>query len=255
MENNKNPSLKKNAEFKDQGYYTCMFFLHHNGKLFNVTSTYKITVVEGKRNFRSGRKQMRLFFLLKRYWKLEASYWALGPHHSLERKAPSPGAVLSAWGSWGRELKLIKANFPESIPLLGIWISCGSFIVKHMFSLDKHLLRVPAFNNLWALEGGSRDMGNGVSNILSQEPDLTRTVLRLTELHAGWECRSPHSQNPGGTSGFPKTQLLTAGSWRAALLITHVLYVICILFLQLIKPEGKHFVKKIPRERKCICCI
>ncbi|CAK6435410.1 unnamed protein product [Pipistrellus nathusii] len=47
MENNKNPSLKKNAEFKDQGYYTCMFFLHHNGKLFNVTSTYKITVVEG----------------------------------------------------------------------------------------------------------------------------------------------------------------------------------------------------------------
>nr|KAF6301293.1 interleukin 18 receptor 1 [Pipistrellus kuhlii] len=47
IENNKNPSLKKNAEFKDQGYYTCMFFLHHNGKLFNVTSTYKITIVEG----------------------------------------------------------------------------------------------------------------------------------------------------------------------------------------------------------------
>ncbi|EPQ03045.1 Interleukin-18 receptor 1 [Myotis brandtii] len=46
IENNKNPSLKKNAEFKDQGYYTCMFFLHHNGKLFNVTSTYNITIVE-----------------------------------------------------------------------------------------------------------------------------------------------------------------------------------------------------------------
>ncbi|XP_023599748.1 interleukin-18 receptor 1 [Myotis lucifugus] len=46
IENNKNPSLKKNAEFKDRGYYTCMFFLHHNGKLFNVTSTYNITIVE-----------------------------------------------------------------------------------------------------------------------------------------------------------------------------------------------------------------
>ncbi|XP_070284636.1 interleukin-18 receptor 1 [Myotis yumanensis] len=46
IENNKNPSLKKNAEFKDQGYYTCMFFLHHNGNLFNVTSTYNITIVE-----------------------------------------------------------------------------------------------------------------------------------------------------------------------------------------------------------------
>ncbi|XP_054584271.1 interleukin-18 receptor 1 isoform X1 [Eptesicus fuscus] len=47
IENNKNPSLKKNAEFKDQGYYTCVFFLHHNGKLFHVTSTYNITIVEG----------------------------------------------------------------------------------------------------------------------------------------------------------------------------------------------------------------
>lgn len=37
-----------------------MFFLHHNGKLFHVTSTYNITVVEGKRNFRFGRKQMYL---------------------------------------------------------------------------------------------------------------------------------------------------------------------------------------------------
>lgn len=37
-----------------------MFFLHHNGKLFNVTSTYNITIVEGKRKFRFGRKQMCL---------------------------------------------------------------------------------------------------------------------------------------------------------------------------------------------------
>lgn len=47
IENNKGPSLKKNAEFKDQGYYTCMFLLHHDAKLFNVTSTYNITIVEG----------------------------------------------------------------------------------------------------------------------------------------------------------------------------------------------------------------
>ncbi|XP_016062669.1 PREDICTED: interleukin-18 receptor 1 [Miniopterus natalensis] len=43
--NSKNPSLKKNAEFADQGYYTCVFFLHHDGRLFNVTSTYNITIV------------------------------------------------------------------------------------------------------------------------------------------------------------------------------------------------------------------
>ncbi|XP_041610215.1 interleukin-18 receptor 1 isoform X4 [Vulpes lagopus] len=45
MENNKNPALQKNAEFNDQGYYTCVFFIHHNGKLFNVTKTFNVTVV------------------------------------------------------------------------------------------------------------------------------------------------------------------------------------------------------------------
>ncbi|XP_035945400.1 interleukin-18 receptor 1 isoform X2 [Halichoerus grypus] len=45
MENSKNPFLQKNAEFKDQGYYTCMFFIHHNGKLFNVTKTFNVTIV------------------------------------------------------------------------------------------------------------------------------------------------------------------------------------------------------------------
>ncbi|XP_033257592.1 interleukin-18 receptor 1 isoform X5 [Orcinus orca] len=45
IENNQNPFLKKNAEFKDQGYYTCMFFLLRNGKLFNVTKTFNITIV------------------------------------------------------------------------------------------------------------------------------------------------------------------------------------------------------------------
>lgn len=60
IENNKNPALQKNAEFNDQGYYTCVFFIHHNGKLFNVTKTFNVTVVGGKRNFRIRKKQMCL---------------------------------------------------------------------------------------------------------------------------------------------------------------------------------------------------
>ncbi|XP_019524269.1 PREDICTED: interleukin-18 receptor 1-like [Hipposideros armiger] len=44
IENNKKPFLHKNAEFEDQGYYTCMFFLYHNGKLFNVTETFNVTI-------------------------------------------------------------------------------------------------------------------------------------------------------------------------------------------------------------------
>ncbi|EPY79221.1 interleukin 18 receptor 1 [Camelus ferus] len=47
IENSKNP-FSKNAEFEDQGYYTCVFFLRHNGKLFNVTKTFNITIVGGK---------------------------------------------------------------------------------------------------------------------------------------------------------------------------------------------------------------
>ncbi|XP_007172185.2 interleukin-18 receptor 1 isoform X2 [Balaenoptera acutorostrata] len=50
IENNQNPFLKKIAEFKDQGYYTCMFFLLHNGKLFNVTKTFNITIVGDNSN-------------------------------------------------------------------------------------------------------------------------------------------------------------------------------------------------------------
>ncbi|XP_044628996.1 interleukin-18 receptor 1 isoform X3 [Equus asinus] len=50
IENNKNPFLQKNAEFKDRGYYTCVFFLHHNGKLFNVTKTFNITIVGDRSN-------------------------------------------------------------------------------------------------------------------------------------------------------------------------------------------------------------
>ncbi|XP_019786814.2 interleukin-18 receptor 1 isoform X1 [Tursiops truncatus] len=50
IQNNRNPFLKKNAEFKDQGYYTCMFFLLRNGKLFNVTKTFNITIVGDNSN-------------------------------------------------------------------------------------------------------------------------------------------------------------------------------------------------------------
>ncbi|XP_035884241.1 interleukin-18 receptor 1 isoform X3 [Phyllostomus discolor] len=48
IEKNKNPSFRKNAELNDRGYYTCIFFLYHNGKLFNVTNTFNITIVGGK---------------------------------------------------------------------------------------------------------------------------------------------------------------------------------------------------------------
>ncbi|XP_004369457.1 interleukin-18 receptor 1 isoform X1 [Trichechus manatus latirostris] len=37
-------TFEKNAEFEDQGYYTCVFSLHYNGKLFNVTKTFNVTI-------------------------------------------------------------------------------------------------------------------------------------------------------------------------------------------------------------------
>ncbi|XP_014438880.1 interleukin-18 receptor 1 isoform X2 [Tupaia chinensis] len=46
-ESNKNPLIRKDAEFTDQGYYTCVLSIHHNGKLFNVTHTYNVTIVKG----------------------------------------------------------------------------------------------------------------------------------------------------------------------------------------------------------------
>ncbi|XP_032111446.1 interleukin-18 receptor 1 isoform X2 [Sapajus apella] len=45
LENKENPMIKKNAEFEDQGYYSCVHFLHHDGKLFNITKTFNITVL------------------------------------------------------------------------------------------------------------------------------------------------------------------------------------------------------------------
>ncbi|XP_004617975.3 interleukin-18 receptor 1 [Sorex araneus] len=38
--------IKKEAEFKDQGYYTCIYFLLHNGKLFNLTRTRNIKITK-----------------------------------------------------------------------------------------------------------------------------------------------------------------------------------------------------------------
>ncbi|XP_062934853.1 interleukin-18 receptor 1-like isoform X2 [Cynocephalus volans] len=45
-ENSANPLLRKNAEFEDQGYYSCVFSLLHNGKPFNITKTFNITIVK-----------------------------------------------------------------------------------------------------------------------------------------------------------------------------------------------------------------
>ncbi|XP_037384829.1 interleukin-18 receptor 1 [Talpa occidentalis] len=39
--------IKKNANFTDQGYYTCVFSVDHNGKLFNVSKTFNITIIGG----------------------------------------------------------------------------------------------------------------------------------------------------------------------------------------------------------------
>ncbi|KAM4866731.1 interleukin-18 receptor 1 [Thomomys bottae] len=45
-ENNKSLLMVKNAEFKDQGYYSCVFSLLHNGKLYNLTNTYNVAVLK-----------------------------------------------------------------------------------------------------------------------------------------------------------------------------------------------------------------
>ncbi|XP_076991020.1 interleukin-18 receptor 1 isoform X2 [Tamandua tetradactyla] len=49
-ENNKNPFIRKNAEFKDQGFYTCVFSVYHNGKLFHITKTFNITIAGDHNN-------------------------------------------------------------------------------------------------------------------------------------------------------------------------------------------------------------
>ncbi|XP_023408376.1 interleukin-18 receptor 1 isoform X3 [Loxodonta africana] len=40
----KGNTFEKNAEFEDQGYYTCVLSLHYNGKLFNITKTFNVTI-------------------------------------------------------------------------------------------------------------------------------------------------------------------------------------------------------------------
>ncbi|XP_042551491.1 interleukin-18 receptor 1 isoform X1 [Dipodomys spectabilis] len=44
-ESSKKLLMVKNAKFEDQGYYSCVFSLLHNGKLYNLTSTFNITVL------------------------------------------------------------------------------------------------------------------------------------------------------------------------------------------------------------------
>ncbi|XP_048209498.1 interleukin-18 receptor 1 [Perognathus longimembris pacificus] len=46
-ENSKTLSMVKNAEFEDQGYYSCVFSLLRNGNLYNLTSTFNVTVLKG----------------------------------------------------------------------------------------------------------------------------------------------------------------------------------------------------------------
>ncbi|XP_075418684.1 interleukin-18 receptor 1 [Tenrec ecaudatus] len=49
--NNKNPfTSQMNAEVQDTGYYTCVHSLQYNGKRFNVTNTFNITVTGDRNN-------------------------------------------------------------------------------------------------------------------------------------------------------------------------------------------------------------
>lgn len=43
----KTPMILKDAEFGDEGYYSCVFSVHHNGQQYNITKTVNITVIEG----------------------------------------------------------------------------------------------------------------------------------------------------------------------------------------------------------------
>ncbi|XP_077648107.1 interleukin-18 receptor 1 isoform X2 [Urocitellus parryii] len=49
-EDNSSLFMRKNAEFSDQGFYSCVFSLYHNGKFYNITKTYNIIVTEGQKN-------------------------------------------------------------------------------------------------------------------------------------------------------------------------------------------------------------
>ncbi|XP_049640585.1 interleukin-18 receptor 1 [Suncus etruscus] len=40
--------IEKSATYEDQGYYTCVYSLHLNGKPFNFTKTYNVTITEGQ---------------------------------------------------------------------------------------------------------------------------------------------------------------------------------------------------------------
>ncbi|XP_060225945.1 interleukin-18 receptor 1 isoform X1 [Meriones unguiculatus] len=43
----KTPKILKNAEFGDEGYYSCVFSVLHNGKQYNITKTVNVTVIKG----------------------------------------------------------------------------------------------------------------------------------------------------------------------------------------------------------------
>ncbi|MBZ3871107.1 Interleukin-18 receptor 1, partial [Sciurus carolinensis] len=48
--NSNNLLIQKKAEFKDQGFYSCVFSLQRNGKFYNITKTYNITIVEASKD-------------------------------------------------------------------------------------------------------------------------------------------------------------------------------------------------------------
>ncbi|XP_063472812.1 interleukin-18 receptor 1 isoform X2 [Symphalangus syndactylus] len=128
LENNKNPTIKKNAEFEDQGYYSCVHFLHHNGKLFNITKTFNITIVEDRSNIVPvllGPKLNHVAVELGKNVRLNCSallneedviYWMFGEENGLDPNIHEEKEIriMTSEGKWHASKVLRIENIGES---------------------------------------------------------------------------------------------------------------------------------------------
>ncbi|XP_032033460.1 interleukin-18 receptor 1 [Hylobates moloch] len=128
LENNKNPTIKKNSEFEDQGYYSCVHFLHHNGKLFNITKTFNITIVEDRSNIVPvllGPKLNHVAVELGKNVRLNCSallneedviYWMFGEENGLDPNIHEEKEIriMTSEGKWHASKVLRIENIGES---------------------------------------------------------------------------------------------------------------------------------------------
>ncbi|XP_030683019.1 interleukin-18 receptor 1 isoform X1 [Nomascus leucogenys] len=128
LENNKNPTIKKNAEFEDQGYYSCVHFLHHNGKLFNITKTFNITIVEDRSNIVPvllGPKLNHVAVELGKNVRLNCSallneedviYWMFGEENGLDPNIHEEKEIriMTSEGKWHASKVLRIENIGEN---------------------------------------------------------------------------------------------------------------------------------------------